>query len=78
MQPYRVYFMDSSSIIAAEMIEAANDRDAATCAVNGLGRYPWARALMPVRLEVWQGPTFHHAASLAPAEVQRCVTNHVH
>ena len=64
MQPYRIYFMDSRSIIAAEMIEAASYREAATSAVNGLGRYPWARTLSPVRLEVWQGSTFHHAASV--------------
>jgi len=65
MQPYRVYFMDSRSIIAAEMIEAANYQDAAASAVSGLGGYPWSRKLKPERLEVWQGATFHHSASLA-------------
>jgi hypothetical protein len=65
MQTYRIYFMDSRSIIAAEMIEAASHEDAATSAVRGLGSYPWAGKLVPTRLEVWQGATFHETASVA-------------
>jgi len=65
MQTYRVYFMDSRSVIAAEKVEAANHGDAATSAVAGLGSYPWSGKLMPTRLEVWQGATFHQSAPIA-------------
>ena len=65
MQTYRVYFMDSRSVIAAEMVEAASHGDAAASAVDGLGSYPWAEKLMPIRLEVWQGATFHQSAPVA-------------
>ena len=65
MQTYRVYFMDSRSIIAAEMVEAASHGDAAESAVHGLSSYPWAGKLAPTRLEVWQGATFYQSASVA-------------
>ena len=51
MQTYRVYFMDSRSIIAAEMVEAASHGDAAESAVHGLDSYSWAGKLAPTRLE---------------------------
>ena len=56
--------MDSRSIIAAEMVEAASHRDAAESAVHRLYSYPWAGKLAPTRLEVWQGATFHQSAHL--------------
>ena len=65
MQTYRVYFIDSTSVIAAEMVEAASHGDAAKSAARGLSSYPWAGKLAPTRLEVWQGATFHQSASVA-------------
>jgi hypothetical protein len=65
MQTYRIYFMDSRSIIAAETVEAASHGDAAEAAVHGLDSYSWAGKLAPTRLEVWQGATFHQSAPVA-------------
>ena len=67
MQTYRVYFWDSGSIIAAEMIEAASHGDAVKSAVRGLGAsaYSWTGKWAPTRLEVWQEATFHQSAPIA-------------
>lgn len=68
MQTYRVYFLSGTSIVAAEMIEARCHNDAARSARSAIGSFPW-RKLNPDRLEVWQGTTFHHAASISPSVV---------
>jgi hypothetical protein len=65
MHAYRIYFMDGRSIIAADMIEATSDSEAAQSALRGIAAYPWSRRLMPTGIEVWSGATLHQAAAIA-------------
>ena len=55
MLEFRVYFLQGGSIIAADVIEAATDTEAADRATQAIGSYPWARSLIPDWLEVWEG-----------------------
>jgi hypothetical protein len=55
MLEFRVYFLQGDAIIAADVIQAASDTEAADRATQAIDSYPWARSLIPDRLEVWQG-----------------------
>jgi hypothetical protein len=62
MPAYRVYYLDGSSIIAADMIEAETSAKATVAATAKLTARPFR--LSPNRLEVWEGTTFWHETSL--------------
>jgi hypothetical protein len=61
MLEFRVYFLQGGSIIAADVIHATNDTEAADLATQAVGSYPWASSLIPDRLEVWQGQNLRHS-----------------
>jgi hypothetical protein len=65
MLEFRVYFLQGGSIIAADVIEAANDSEAAELATQAVGSYPWARSLIPDRLEVWQGQNLRQSRPMS-------------
>jgi len=65
MLEFRVYFLQGGSIIAADDIQAATDAEAADAATQAIGSYPWARSLIPDRIEVWQGQKFRQSRPIS-------------
>lgn len=65
MLEFRVYFLQGGSIIAADVIEAATDSEAAELAAQAVGSYPWASSLIPDRLEVWQGQNLRQSRPMS-------------
>jgi hypothetical protein len=65
MLEFRVYFLQGGSIIAADVIEAATDTEAAEKATQAVGSYPWATSLIPDRLEVWQGQNLRQSRPMS-------------
>ena len=71
MLEFRVYFLQGGSIIAADVIEAATDSEAAELATQAVGSYPWATSLIPDRLEVWQGQNLRQSRPMSRKQVAR-------
>jgi hypothetical protein len=62
MPTFRVYYLDGSSIVAADMIAAETIAEAIVGATEKLTACPLR--LRPNRLEIWEGTRFWHETPL--------------